>query len=229
MAGYIDIFRKIIVVVPYTLFLAILILIIGFLGGSVLAVVKNKKLVFLNTIIDLYISYIRGVPIVVHLLIAQAMLPQIVEGFYKLSGKEVLNPDIPAFVIVLVCYSSYQIAIESENLRGIYQSFDKAQLEAGLSIGLTLGQVFRRIVIPQLIPTAIPILLNSFLKIVRTLSVAFLVGVVDIMASARYVAALTSNYVLSFVVAGLIYWFICLSIEGLLRLFSIGLKLSEYR
>ena len=139
MAGYIDIFRKIIVVVPYTLFLAILILIIGVLGGSVLAVVKNKKFVFLNTIIDLYISYIRGVPIVVHLLIAQAMLPQIVEGFYKLSGKEVLNPDIPAFVIVLVCYSSYQIAIESENLRGIYQSFDKAQLEAGLSIGLTLG------------------------------------------------------------------------------------------
>lgn len=214
-----NIINNIILVVPYTLLIALLILLIGLFGGAIVAFIRSKDYVFISSILNLYVSFTRGVPIVVQLLIGQALLPKVIETLCKLIGKEYQQQNFPILLVVLICYGSYQIVLESENLRGIYQAIDIAQVEAGYSIGLTTNQILRRIVIPQLLPTAFPIVLNSLLKIVKSLSVAFLIGFVDIMAEARYEAALSSEYIFSFFVAGIIYWIICLIFQFLISVF----------
>ncbi|MGT2750978.1 ABC transporter permease subunit [Streptococcus orisasini] len=219
MADFFHSLLEIIKVVPYTLILAVLILVLGLILGSLIAFLASRGNQLLHFITHFYISYVRGVPIVVQLFIAQAAIPKIALLFLKLIGKNASKVEIPSVVIVLVCYVFYEGAVESENIRGIFKAFDFKQYEAGLSIGMTPDQVLRRIVVPQLFYTAFPILINAFLKIMRTLSVAFLVGIVEIMASARYTAALSSDYIASYVAAAIIYWGVCLIMQFLVKVY----------
>ena len=115
----------------------------------------------------------------------------------------------PSLLIVITTFSLLEAAIESENIRGAFQSIDPRQIEAGQSIGMTRPQNLRRIIIPQVMSVAIPLFLNAFLKNIKGLSLAFTVGVVDILAQARYAAALSYRYLESYVAAALVYWLIC--------------------
>ncbi|HFI0518726.1 TPA: hypothetical protein ACGOXH_002035, partial [Streptococcus suis] len=83
-----NIINNIILVVPYTLLIALLILLIGLLGGAIVAFIRSKDYVFVSRILNLYVSFTRGVPIVVQLLIGQALLPKVIETLCKLIGKE---------------------------------------------------------------------------------------------------------------------------------------------
>lgn len=203
-------------VVPYTLSLAIVILLLGLVLGTALSLIKLKEIRYLVLPFNLWMSYLRGVPMLVHLLIAQAALPKLVTGLCQLFGQDTEVSEVSSLIIVLVCYVLYEGVVESENIRGVIKSFDYGQFEAGLAIGLKPWLVIKRIVIPQILWTALPLFTNAFLKIIRTLSVAFLVGVIEILASTRYTAALTSNYIASYVAAALIYWGICLGVQALL-------------
>lgn len=222
MSDFFNVLKDIITVIPYTLGLALLILVLGSLLGSAIALLRIKKVRGFQLLIDLFLSYIRGIPILVHLFIAQAAFPRIGSWILSLFGQADIKVKVPSLLIVLFCYVLFEGAVESENIRGLFNAFDHRQYEAGLSIGLTPGQTLWRIVIPQLIYTAIPLFLNAFLKIVRTLSVAFLVGIIDIMATTRYAAALNSNYITSYFAASLVYWAICLLIQASLRHFARG-------
>src|SRR5699024_926634 len=101
-------------------------------------------------------------------------------------------------------YIFLESAIQSEYIRGAFQSIDPSQIEAGYSIGFTRSQNLRRIIIPQTLAVVIPLFLNSFLKIIKALSLAFTVGVVDILAQARYAAALNYRYLESYIAAALV-------------------------
>lgn len=215
---------KIIVVVPNTLFLAFIIQLIGLIIGGLIAVINIRKARYSRLPISIFLSYMRGVPLVVHLFIAQAALPKIILALLSIVGSSITKITIPSVVIVIVCYCLFEGAVESEIIRGIILSFNYEQYEAGVSIGLSPLQVIRRIAIPQILVTAIPQFLNALLRIVRILSVAFLVGVIEIMAVARYTAALTSSYVAAYIAAGLVYWIICLIAQMVLKKIETKLK-----
>lgn len=200
---------KIIKVVPATLCLAIIILLISIILGSLLAIIKIKKMAILSPLITLFVSYVRGIPIVVHLLFINAIIPKILYHLLQIIGVVDGNVKVSSLIIILLTYILFETGMETENIRGLFRSFDYGQIEAALSIGLSPIQVLRRIVAPQLIKIGIPIFLNSFVKIIKNLSVAFTIGFVEIFASARYVAALNAAYLESYVAAGLIYWGIC--------------------
>jgi len=89
------------------------------------------------------------------------------------------------------------------------QTIDPKQIEAGLSIGFTRQQNLKRVIVPQALAVALPLFLNGLLKIIKALSLAFVVGAVDILAQARYAAALNYRYLESYLAAALVYWLIC--------------------
>jgi ABC-type amino acid transport system permease subunit len=136
-------------------------------------------------------------------------LPNASASLLSVFGVAVDPYEFPSIVIVLVTYSFLEAAVESEYIRGAFQSIDPAQIEAGRSIGFTRTQNLRRVIIPQALTVAIPLFLNAFLKIIKSLSLAFTVGVVDIMAQARLAAALNFRYIESYAAAALVYWLIC--------------------
>lgn len=196
-------------VVPRTLFLAFIILIFGILIGFLFSLIKIRKVPVITQIINVLISYARGVPLIVHLLVLQAALPDASASLLSVFGVAADPNEFPNLLIVLITYIFLEAAIESEYIRGAFQSIDRDQIEAGYSIGFTRSQNLKRIIIPQTLAVVVPLFLNSFLKIIKALSLAFVVGVVEILSQARYAAALNYRYLESYIAAALVYWLVC--------------------
>ena len=94
---------------------------------------------------------------------------------------------------------------------------------------MTRRQNLHRIIIPQVLSVAIPLFLNAFLKNIKGLSLAFNVGVVDILAQARYVAALSYRYLESYIAAALVYWLICGVLQMIFNRVELKLQFGETR
>src|SRR5699024_5076499 len=107
-----------------------------------------------------------------------------------------------------ICYSVFQSEIISESLH----SLDKDKIEAAQSLWYSTIQTMRKVIIPQVMTEALPDTMNAFLIIIKALSLAFLVTVVDIFAQARLVGAQTFSYLEAFVAAALVYWVICVAL-----------------
>lgn len=96
-------------------------------------------------------------------------------------------------------------AFQAEVVKGALNSFDSGQSEAAHSLGYSNGQLFRRVLFPQIIVSAIPDLANAFMVIMKALSLAFAIEVVDIFAQAQLTAALNFYYLEAFLIAVVFY------------------------
>jgi len=199
---------SILTVVPGTLAMAFVILIAGILLGALLAEIKINRIPVLEKIVNFYLAYVRGIPLIVHLYIAYYALPEILKGIAGIFSME-YNGAVSPVVLVVIAYSLYTSAVQSENIRAALLSVEHGQYEAAYSIGLTKGQTMIRIVFPQALAVAVPVFFNIYLGIIKGLSLAFTVSVVDILAQAKICSALNYRYLESYVAAGAIYWVLC--------------------
>lgn len=195
--------------IPRTLLYAVTILFFGILLGAILAWIEDKKIPIIQQIINVIRSYIRGVPLIVHLFIMRYALPDIAAPFLAVFGLTREPGQFPAVVIVLTTYIALEGVIEAQNIRSALYSIDSSQIDAGRSIGMSNSQLTKRVIVPQALAYAIPLFLNAFLKIIKSLSLAFTVGVVDILAQAQVAAALSFSYLEAYIGAALIYWILC--------------------
>ena len=215
--------------VPRTFGIAAVVLVIGILLGAVFAQLKMKPVPVITPLVRLFVSYMRGVPLIVHLFVMMYSLPQASSSLLAIFWVTVQPHDFPSLIIVITTFSLLEAAIESENIRGAFQSIDPRQIEAGQSIGMTRRQNLHRIIIPQVLSVAIPLFLNAFLKNIKGLSLAFTVGVVDILAQARYAAALSYRYLESYIATALVYWLICGVLQMIFNRVELKLQFGETR
>ena len=215
--------------VPRTFLLAAVILFFGIILGAILAQVKIKQIPIVTTLINIFVSYMRGVPLIVHIYVMMNLMPEVGVSLLSVFGVTMRPHEFPSLIIVIVTYSLLEAAVESENIRGALLSIDPKQIEAGQSIGMTRRQNLTRIIIPQALSVAIPLFLNAFLKNIKGLSLAFTVGVVDILAQARFAAALSYRYLESYIAAALVYWFICGILQVIFNRVEEKLKFGEVR
>lgn len=98
---------------------------------------------------------------------------------------------VPAVAIVM----SLNIgAFMSESIRAALMSVDQGQKEAALSLGMSNLQLVRRIIIPQATRIALPTLFNDIINLVKLSSLAFMLGVIDIMGAAKIEGSYTFRY-----------------------------------
>ncbi len=194
-----------------------MILIIGIIFGLLLAIIRQKKIVLLSQLGECYVSYMRSVPLIINLFIVSSIIPKAFTWMFTLRNWKFNEATIPKWFLIVCCFSLHQTAIQSENIRGLFKSIDKNQIDAAYSIGYTKFDVYRRIIVPQVFATAIPIFLNSFVKLIKAMSLGFAVGFVDILAAAKLAAALQNSQVLSYFTAACVYWILCGSLT-----FAIG-------
>jgi His/Glu/Gln/Arg/opine family amino acid ABC transporter permease subunit len=191
-------FLSILTAVPTTLAMACVILAAGILLGTFLAVLRLYRVPVFGKIVPLFVSYIRGIPLIVHLYIAWYALAAIFK-----------NTSLSPLFVLLVAYSIYSSAIQSENIRTALLSVDDGQFEAAYSVGFTKFQTLRRIVFPQALAVAVPIFFNMYLGTIKGLSLAFTVAVVDILAQAKICSAKNYGFLESYAAAALVYWALC--------------------
>lgn len=153
-----------------TLLIAACATLIGIAIGMIIAVIKvsaasNRKLRFLEMICDLYLTVIRGTPVVVQLLILYTAV------FTSLTN------GTPVAIIGFGLNSGAYVA---EIFRSGIMSISKGQMEAGRSLGLTSWMTMRLIILPQAIKNILPALFNEFITLLKETSVAGMIAVRDL-------------------------------------------------
>lgn len=199
-----------------TIALSVFGMLLGLILGIGLAIIRLYKIPVLKQLGEVYISFFRGTPLLVQLFLLYFGIPQIIPSLQNMS----------AFTAALVGLGLNASAYIAEILRSSIDAIDKGQMEACLSLGMTKAQGLRRVVLPQAFKIAIPPLGNIFVDTVKGSSLAFTLGVVELLAKAQMEAAASYKFFESYIVVALMYWVIIGIFNYLQRL--IEKKLSVY-
>ncbi|MFS0903765.1 amino acid ABC transporter permease [Priestia aryabhattai] len=212
--------------VPLTLTIAIVSMAIGSIFGLFIALCRIYKIPLLKQIAVIYVSFMRGTPLLVQLYVFFYGIPIFLEFLNETQGWDLGEDTISPLIYALIAYTLNTSAYQSEVFRSSIQTIDRGQIEAAYSVGMTTFQAIKRIIFPQSLVAAIPNLGNIFISLIKATSLAFAVKVVEIMAISKVIANDGYRYLEMYLVASLIYWILCFFFE---RLFVvIEKKLSHY-
>ncbi|MBS8266176.1 amino acid ABC transporter permease [Mesobacillus boroniphilus] len=180
----------------YTIPLTLISFICG-IGLAVLtALARISDVKILRMIARIYVSAIRGTPLLVQLFIL----------FY---GLPTIGLTLDPWPSAIIGFSLNVGAYASEIIRAAILSIPKGQWEAGYSIGMSSRQVLRRIIIPQAARVSIPPLSNTFISLVKDTSLASMILLTEMFRRAQEIATTNYEFLLLYTEAALIYWFIC--------------------
>lgn len=172
--------------------------IFALLLGVILAIVGYYKVPVVYQIVQVYVSIMRGTPVVA----------QLYFFYYGIALYSQFIKDMTPLVAVAVVMSLNMAAFMSESIRGALMSVDLGQQEAAHSLGMSNLQLITRVVIPQAVRIALPPLFNDVINLVKMTSLAFMLGVPDIMGAAKIEGAKTFRYFEIYAAVMLIYWVI---------------------
>ena len=186
----------------------------GLIAGIIFAIIRYYNIPILKQIVIVYVSFIRGTPIIIQLFLVFYGLPEILELF----GLNIKRMD--ALVFVIITYSLSNAASFTEIFRGALQAVNLGQVEAALSIGMTRAQSFVRIIFPQSLRIAFPNIANTVISSLKDTSLAFTVGIIDIMGRGETIIAATMHALEVYIALSIIYYVIVIILEQ-------GFKWSE--
>lgn len=184
--------------VPLTLFMAVAGMVFALILASLLAVERVVKVPVLDWLVIVFISFFRGTPLLVQLFLFYFGLPQVLSFLTNISG-------VTAAIMGLTLHFAAYMA---ESIRAAIMGVDRSQWEAAQSIGMTQGQMMWRIILPQAARIAAPTLMNYFIDMIKGTSLAFTLGVTEMMGAAQKEAAGSFLYFEAYLVVAMIYWVI---------------------
>ena len=212
-----------------TLLITFFAAIIGILLGIIVAAVRttydnngeNMKyqksigyyiLGFFNVICKIYLTIIRGTPVVVQLLIIYFII-------FANSTNDIL--------VATLAFGINSGAYVAEILRGGIMAIDKGQFEAGRSIGFNYLQTMIYIIIPQVFKNVLPTLLNEFIVLLKETSVAGYVGIMDLTRAGNSIRGVTFSAFMPLIAVALIYLVIVMLLTWLVGKVERRLRKSE--
>lgn len=194
--------------IPYGIFVtlkyALLSVFIGLIIGSFISLARLSSNKFLRSFAVIYLSIIRGTPLLLQLFIMYFAVPAL------------LKIEISAFTAGIIAFAMNSGAYVSENIRAGIESVDKGQFEAAKSLGMPYKVMMQHIIMPQAIRNILPALVNEAINMVKESSIISVIGEADIMRRANIIAAEQYSYLEPLLVAALCYYILVavLSIIG---------------
>jgi cystine transport system permease protein len=170
---------------------------IGLVIAVVIALMRLSGQTVLAGIARVYISIIRGTPLLVQLFVV----------FYGLPSIGVKLDPWPSAIIA---FSLNVGGYAAEVIRAAILSVPKGQWEAAHTIGMSRGLALRRIILPQAARVSVPPLSNTFISLVKDTSLASVILVVELFRQAQQIATVSNQFLLIYLEAALVYWVICL-------------------
>ena len=190
---------------PITIKLTIGALLIALPVSFLFAAVELKKVPVLTQIVRLYLSVIRGTPMLLQMFVIYALVPYWLNGLFQSLGKEINVYDIDPIWYAYVAISLSATAFLTEAVRSSILSVDKGQKEAGYMVGLSKWQIYREIIIPQALTVALPILGNVIVDVIKSTSLAFTMSVTEVMGRAKIIGGMTTKYLEMYIDAFFVY------------------------
>ena len=197
-----------------TFFACLMGIVLGFLVGMVRSTYeKTHKLKFLNAICNVYLTVIRGTPVVVQLLIIYF----VVFGSVRISK-------VPVAVLAFGINSGAYVA---EIFRSGIMSVDSGQLEAGRSLGFNYWQTMWYIIMPQAFKNVLPALCNEFISLLKETSVAGYIALQDLTKGGDIIRSRTYSAFMPLFAVALIYLTIVMIFTKLIQILERRLRQSE--
>lgn len=204
-----------------TIGISICTLILGFVIGTAICMLRISRNKILSFIGGAYIEFLRGTPLLVQIYIIYFGLPTI--GIKMPS----LGPIPSEYISAIVALSINSSAYIAEILRSGIQSIDKGQMEASRSLGLDYSLSMKLVIIPQALKNVLPALANEFIVLVKESSIVSTIGIQDLMYSADIVKGNTYLAFEPLLVAAMIYFVLTFTLSKLVGLFDNKLQDSS--
>ena len=188
-----------------TLSISFLSIAISTLGGVLYGVLCNLHVQWLKVVLRVYLELFRAIPVLVWLYLLFFGLPI----FFGLS--------LPSFWCAVLVLSLWGASEVGEVVRGALHSLPRGQREAGLSIGLSGPQLFGYVLLPQALKRMTPPTINVYTRIIKTSSLAVLIGVVGVIKVGQQIIERTYESVLIYGALFLLFVFICYPLSAASR------------
>lgn len=186
---------------------------LGTILGILVAVLRIKKVPVVKQFLSVYISFMRGTPLLVQMMIAFYGLPLAFGNLFQTLFGINLNRVGPEIYVIIAIVLN-EGAFLGEIFRGAITSVPAVQTDAGYSIGMTGTQVFFRIVFPQAVKVALPHYGVDFIGVFHNTSLVFLLGVVDILGKAKTMGTATGHTLEGYIAVTIIFILISLLLKG---------------
>ncbi len=179
-----------------TLYIFVIAIILGFLIGLMVALLRLAPIKILNWIAKVYVDAIRGTPFIVQLFFI----------YFGLNSLNLISLDNTTAGIVTVAINAG--AYFSEIIRAGIQSIDRGQTEAARSIGFTSGQTTRFIILPQAFRRMLPTITNQSIISLKDTSLLSVIGIADLTQQGQIQASATFEAFKIWLAVGVIYFII---------------------
>lgn len=192
---------KLIPFLRVTILIAFTSMALGLIFGTLLAAMKVCRIKILKTIANLFTTFIRCTPVIVLIFLAYYGLPVL----FGLAGIDING--VSKIVFSIIALTMYASGTLSEIIRPAYLSVDKGQMEA-----LTPAQAIRLIILPQVVYVALPNFGNMLIALIQESSLAYLIGVVDVMGQAKIIDNMSygAHIIEVYFAVSLLYWLLSL-------------------
>lgn len=172
----------------------------GLVLGFILALGRGSKWRMIRWPARLFISYMRGTPMLVFLFLLYFGLPNIGIQFSAVTA-------------ALIGFSLHSSAYMAEINRSALNSVDKGQWEAATALGMSYWQTMWSIILPQATRIAIPPLSNVLLDLIKASSLAAMITVPEMFQRAKIVGGREFDYLTVYILVGFVYWGISVLVE----------------
>ena len=191
-----EVIPNLLVYIPTTLYITVISMMVAIIIGGFFAIILSNKVPVLSQLVQVLSSFFRGTPAIVQLLLVYFGLPQIIPALTSMTATQ-------ASILALSLNTAAYLA---EVFRAALASVDAGQVEAAMSVGLNYRQTLRGIILPQALRNALPGTGNTFVSLMKNSSLAFTIGVVEIVAQGKILAAASLRFFEVYFAIALIYW-----------------------
>ena len=161
-----------------------------------------------------YVSFVRGTPLILQILLLYSLLPSIVNEIVRDLGLDInIFEAVDPFYYAVFIFTINTIALLTEAFRAALLAIPKGQLEAGLAGGLTAFQTYLHVILPQALVVALPSIANITVNLIKGTSLAFLMTVKDIMAVGKIAASYGYNYIEAYLDVFIVYLVLCTIVQ----------------
>ncbi|MBR2357657.1 MAG: amino acid ABC transporter permease [Lentisphaeria bacterium] len=201
-----------------TLYISFFAVIFGVIIGFMVAVIRatnimTGKLKILDRLCRVYLTVIRGTPVVVQLLII----------YFVIFG----SVDIDKVLVAVIAFSINSGAYVAEIIRGGIMSIDRGQMEAGRSLGLSYNQTMWEVILPQALKNVLPALGNEFIVLLKETSIAGYIALQDLTKAGDIIRSQTYDAFMPLMAVALIYLAVVMLLSWMLNRLERRLKKNE--
>lgn len=185
---------------PITLLISLVSMVLGLILGLLLALARGSEKAVLRWPARMYISFMRGTPILVFLFILYFGLPMV-------------DIELTALVAASLGFGLNSAAYIAEIDRASLNSIDQGQWESAKALNIGYWTALRKIILPQATRIAVPPLTNVFMDVVKATSLAAVITVPELFQKTQIVAGRTFDAMTMYILVALIYWPVCMLIS----------------